>query len=65
MTCERRASHLLPTRANPDHFDVLLVDGLPDEPLLPLAEVRMAAERLVETCGEPRPNPAYPGSSHG
>lgn len=57
---------VLPTGANPDHFDVLLVDGRGrDDPLLPLAEVRAAAERLVAVCGEPRPNPAYPGGSHG
>ncbi|MGQ0743611.1 MAG: hypothetical protein ACT4OS_04590 [Acidimicrobiales bacterium] len=57
---------VLPTGANPDHFDVLLVDGrLPDEPLLPLDEVRAAAGRLVVVCGDPRPNPAYPGVGHG
>jgi hypothetical protein len=57
---------VLPTGANPDHFDVLLVDGRhPDEPLLPVAELRVAAERLVTLCGEPRANPAYPGGRHG
>ena len=57
---------VLPTGANPDHFDVLLIDGrYPDEPLLPVAELRVAVERLVAVCGEPRRNPAYPGGSHG
>lgn len=57
---------LLPTGANPDHFDVLLVDDRStDDPLLPLTEVRAAAERLVAVCGDPRSNPAYPGGSHG
>ena len=57
---------VLPTGANLDHFDVLLLDGRdPDDPLLPLTEVRVAAERLVAVCGDPRPNPAYPGGSHG
>jgi hypothetical protein len=57
---------VLPTGASPDHFDVLLIDGRPpDEPLLPLIDVRAAAERLVAVCGEARRNPAYPGGSHG
>lgn len=57
---------VLPTGASTDHFDVLLIDGCPpDDPLIPLAEVRAAAERLVAVCGEAQPNPAYPGGSHG
>lgn len=57
---------VLPTGTSPDHFDVLLIDGRPaEEPLLPLTDVRAAAERLVAVCGEARPNPAYPGGSHG
>jgi hypothetical protein len=57
---------VLPTGANADHFDVLLIDGRrPDDPLLSLTELRTAAARLVEACGEPQPNPAYPGGSHG
>lgn len=57
---------VLSTGANPDHFDVLLVDGRhPDDPFLPLAELRAVAERLVAVCGEAQPNPAYPGGSHG
>ncbi len=65
---EVRAADLamLATGVNPDHFDVLLVDGRrPDDPLLPLAELRAAAARLVAVCGDPRPNPAYAGGSHG
>ena len=57
---------VLPTGANLHHFDVLLIDGRgPEDPLLPLTEVCAAAERLVAVCGEPQPNPAYPGGSHG
>lgn len=57
---------VLPTGANPDHFDVLLVGGRdPNDQLLPLAELRAAAERLVAVCGEAQPNPAYAGGSHG
>ncbi len=57
---------VLPTGANLDHFDVLLVDDRSaNDPLLPLTELRLAAERLVAVCGDPRPNPAYPGGSHG
>lgn len=57
---------VLPTGANPDHFDVLLVDGRsPDQPLLPRAEVELAARQLVAACGEPHPNPSYAGGAHG
>jgi len=57
---------VLPTGTNPDHFDVLLVDGQsPDQPLLARAEVEAAARRLVEACGEMRPNPSYAGGVHG
>lgn len=57
---------VLPTGASAAHFDVLLVDGCrPDEPLLSLAEVQAAAQRLVALCGEAQPNPAYPGGTHG
>lgn len=57
---------VLATGSNPDHFDVLLVDGrAPEELLLPLAPLVAAARRLVDACGELRPNPAYSGGSHG
>jgi hypothetical protein len=53
---------VLPTGIDPDHFDVVLVDGeLPDRPLLPLAALEVAARRLVEACRELRPNPSYAG----
>lgn len=58
--------NVLATGSNPDHFDVLLVDGrAPEESLLPLAALVAAARRLVDACGELRPNPAYSGGSHG
>lgn len=54
-----------PTGSNPNHFDVLLVDGQPpDRPLLSRAEVELAARRLVELCGEMRPNPSYAGDDY-
>ena len=57
---------VVPTGANPDHFDLLLIDGRsPDQPLLSLAEVELAARRLVEVCGELHPNPSYAGGGHG
>jgi len=57
---------VVPTGANPDHFDLLLIDGRsPDLPLLSLAEVELAARRLVEVCGELHPNPSYAGGGHG
>lgn len=57
---------VVPTGANPDHFDLLLIDGRsPDLPRLSLAEVELAARRLVEVCGELHPNPSYAGGGHG
>lgn len=57
---------VLATGANPDHFDVLLVsDRGPTEPLLSLAEIEVAARRLLGVCGEMRVNPSYAGGSHG
>ncbi len=51
---------VLPTGTNPDHFDVLLVDGRsPTAPLIARVEVELAARRLVEACGEMHPNPSY------
>lgn len=55
---------VLPTGANPDHFDIqLIADRLPDDPLVPLTEVEAAARRLILVCGELRPNPSYAGDS--
>lgn len=55
---------VLPTGANRSHFDVLLIDGQPSsQPLLSLGEVQAAARRLVEVCGDIRPNRSYAGGS--
>lgn len=56
---------VLPTGANPGHFDVLLVDEQDeDRPLLSISEVKLAARRLVAVFGEMRPNPSYAGGVH-
>ncbi len=56
---------ILPTGTNPDHFDLLLIDDrTPGQPLLTVAEIELAARRLVEICGEMRPNPSYAGGPH-
>lgn len=57
---------ILPTGVNPDHFDVLLVDGRsPDQPLVSPAEVQRAARRLVEACEDMRSNRSYAGGTLG
>jgi hypothetical protein len=54
---------VIPTGANPDHFDVQLIPDRPEgsEPGAP--ELRDAATRLLDVAGEFRPNPAYAGST--
>ncbi|HUP69959.1 MAG TPA: hypothetical protein VM142_09100 [Acidimicrobiales bacterium] len=56
---------VMPTGANRAHFDVLLIDGQSaSQPLLSMGEVHAAARRLVEACGDIRPNRSYAGGSH-
>lgn len=56
---------VLPTGANRAHFDVLLIDGQSaSQPLLSMGELHAAARRLVEACGDIRPNRSYAGGSH-
>ena len=50
---------VLPTGANPDHFDVQLLPGRSEGSAVGAAELRSAAERLLAAAGELRPNPAY------
>ena len=50
---------VLPTGANPDHFDVQLLPGRSEASAVGAAELRSAAERLLAAAGELRPNPAY------
>ena len=53
---------VLPTGANPDHFDVQLVSGRPESQPAPEHDVAAAAARLVRAAGDLLPNPFYAGS---
>ena len=53
---------VLPTGANPDHFDVQLVPGRsPDDGSADAEQLADAARRMLEVAGDLRPNPAYAG----
>ncbi len=57
---------VLPTGATPEHYDILLVgSGAPVRVSPSMAELTSAARRLVEVCGEMRPNPSYAGGVYG
>lgn len=55
---------VLPTGANPAHFEVLLVDRSPGMRSLSAPDLEPAARRLVDLCGDPHPNPFYAGDDH-
>lgn len=53
---------VLPTGANPDHYDVQLVGGLTEESgAAERTELHRAAVVLLRVAGTRRPNPAYAG----
>lgn len=61
-----RASILLPTGSNPDHYDVQLLPGRVEgvDPEAGRDELRGAVLRLLLAAGEFHPNPAYAGEVH-
>jgi len=50
---------VIPTGANPDHYDVQLLDQVGENEDRVFAEVKMAATRMLAAAGPLRPNPAY------
>lgn len=53
---------VLPTGTHPDHFDVQLASGHGEDDPATKEVIAAAARRLVETAGDPRPNPFYAGA---
>ncbi len=52
---------VIPTGANPDHYDVQLLDRVAENENRAAAAVKMAAMRVLAVAGPLRPNPAYAG----